>query len=126
MVGDLLAVGDVTLSVFGSIAATGKTADFSLVSFYFGCKTPAGTSLAGTATGCTISVTGFDDEHEQVSTVAFSFAPEVSEGAPLVLAVLPSAYSHMKNVTIGVANDEAVTSETALVIDNLVHCNYKN
>lgn len=120
---DLVQIGSVTLNPFGSIASASNS-PFDLRSFYFGCAVDLHTSFADPSSGCTVAVTGFTWDGEQVPEATFAFSPDSTTAADLALAVLPSSYAKLRNVTFGVAVGSVATAATVLNLDNLVHCNY--
>ena len=121
---DLVTLGQVTLTPFGEISTGPGVKSFDLSSFYFGCVTNLENSLVTTSTGCTIAVTGYKYNGQQVPEATFAFAPAQTIGAPPALASLPSSYVGLKNVTIGIASAAVLAAETIVDIDDLVHCNY--
>lgn len=123
---DELQLGSLSLVPFGSIEAAAPTKAFDLQSFYFGCVTDLHNDLIDGAEACSISVTGYyaAAPNQIVPVATFSFAP-TAQPAPLNLATLPAYFTGLKNVTFGVAGAGTAIATTALVVDNLAHCNYK-
>lgn len=120
-----LSNGDLTLSpvATASIAGT-NTKFFDLIQFYFACAFPTAESDAGVATGCDISVTGYNTEGQMVGDASFNYAPASLEGASMALAQLPSTFVGLVNVTFGIADASIATALTALALDNIEHVNY--
>ena len=123
---DLTQKGQVTLTPFGTMAASSSTgvSSFNLESFYFGCVLNTENDLASPATGCVFAVTGYNIYDEEVPVATFAFAPSVLFQAPLALAELPSTFTKLINVTFGVAAGSVIADGTIPIIDNVVHCNY--
>lgn len=119
---DLLQLGDLTLNTYAQLVRGPGVKSFALKSFYFGLGTDTG-STAGLAQGGTVAVTGFDVNGNQVPTVSLSYAPEAALNQPLKLATLPSTYTNLANVSIGVATSEPITERTYIALDDVVHVN---
>ncbi|ETS83194.1 hypothetical protein PFICI_05070 [Pestalotiopsis fici W106-1] len=123
---DILNLGTDSLKIFGTIAAQKPVIGFDLTSFYFGCTLFTPASSATIPLSCTISVAGFYANGKPAPTVKFSFSPTAGILAPsaMKLAVLPTTYRALKNVTIGVDSSQVIVPATALALDSVSHCNY--
>ncbi|KAG7004938.1 hypothetical protein G7Y79_00022g051590 [Physcia stellaris] len=120
---DLLQLGQLTLNTYAQLVRGPGVKSFDLQSFYFGLGTDTGTT-EGLAQGGTLAVTGFDVKGNQVPTVSLSYAPKGSQNQPLKLAVLPSSYRNLANVSIGVATSSPLTERTYIALDDVKHVNY--
>lgn len=119
-----LAMGAVTTNPFSVITTSGSTASFDFLYFYFACGQVTGTNLAGVATGCGITITGFCKNGQRAPDASFNYAPTSTNNAPLTLATLPLYYVDLKNVTIAISTSTVLTSATLFLMDNLAHRNY--
>jgi len=119
---DELLTGQVALSPFGTLSRGPGVPSFDLQEFvglshsrpsepypifwhasrpltwshqYFGCDVDLRNPLLLAIEGCTIAVTGFTVDEQQVPVASFSFAPKTLTDK-LVRAVLPSSFSNLK------------------------------
>lgn len=123
---DILNLGTDSLKTFGTISAVKPTIGFDLTSFYFGCTFFTPILSTTLPQSCNISVAGFYANGKPAPTVYFAFSPSAGAISPsaLKLAVLPTTFRALKNVTIGVDSSQTLSATTALAIDTLSHCNY--
>jgi hypothetical protein len=101
------------------------TKSFDLGSFYLACNIATVTSLVGVAESYTISVIGYYINGVQAPVQTFTFANTAPGTNPMTFAVLPSTYTNLENVTIGIAGAGTNVATAAINIDSLVHCNHK-
>ena len=120
---DLLQLGQLTLNTYAQLQRGPGVKSFDLKEFYFGLGTDTG-STEGLAQGGTIAVTGFDVNGKQVPTVSLSYSPPGTQNQPLKLAVLPSSYKNLQNVSIGVATSAPISERTYIAFDDVKHINY--
>jgi hypothetical protein len=108
---------------YGTISTASGTKSFDFSQFYFACVGSSGQAAAGIAVSCTISVSGYKKDGSQVPQMSETFAPLSLTGPnPMRLAVVPSSYRSLINVTLALSGVDAAT--TTLYIDDVQHCNY--
>lgn len=120
---DLLQLGSITLNTYATLKRGTGTTAFDLKSFWWGLGTDTGTT-AGLAQGGTISVTGSYVNGSEVPVASYSFAPEGVLNQPLIFATLPSTFTDLAEVDIGVATSEPLTERTYIALDDVTHVNY--
>ncbi|KAI1268164.1 hypothetical protein F5Y18DRAFT_377618 [Xylariaceae sp. FL1019] len=120
---DLLQIGVVTLTPFGNIVAS-PAKSFDLYSFYFGCVFNPQENFFSVATGCTITITGFDTKGVQLPPITVAYTPSNPLRSPMDLVTLPDSYRNIKNITIGLPVSLPTPLFTALLVDDVKHCNH--
>ncbi|KAI1327792.1 hypothetical protein F5Y16DRAFT_420713 [Xylariaceae sp. FL0255] len=120
---DILQFSLFTTTPFGNIVAS-PSKSFDLYSFYFACITNLQENKYSLATGCVITVNGYNTNNESLTPVTAAYNPTIPNASRMNKLTLPNDYRNVKNVTIGLPVATFGPILTAVLLDNFEHCNY--
>lgn len=96
---------------------------FDLQSFYYGCVVTSAETVEGVPESCTITVTGYNTNGQEVASQTFAFNSNGGVQQQMQQAVLSSSFKHLQHADFSV-NTATGNATTSGLIDTVAYTVY--